>query len=126
LSKEIEKEIEKTIAEYLTAVRTGLKEHFDRAFYPDAVVINASESDPEKATVSIQDFAKTIKSRIDKGISVEEKPKATNISYAGRVANVRLDFELRIGEQTLHGTDFFNMVKREHWRISQKIYDVTG
>ena len=48
------------------------------------------------------------------------------MSYVGNVANVRLDFERRIGEQTLYGTDYFNMVKRNGvWRISQKIYDVT-
>jgi hypothetical protein len=49
-----------------------------------------------------------------------------SVSYVGAAANVRLDFELRIGENTVWGTDYFNMVKHGSvWRITQKIYAVT-
>ena len=121
-----ETRIEETIEAYLQAIKTGGEEHFKRAFYPDSVVINASEGDVTKSVIPITAFSKRVKSRHDAGTDVEEVPLGVTMSYVGNVANVRLDFELRIGEQTLYGTDYFNMVKRNGvWRISQKIYDVT-
>lgn len=57
---------------------------------------------------------------------VEEIAPSLSVSYVGRVANVRLDFKLIYGAQTLYGTDFFNLVWRDGaCRITQKIYDVT-
>jgi hypothetical protein len=67
-----------------------------------------------------------VKSRHDNGTQCEEKALGISKSYLGKVANVRLDFELIIGDQTLYGTDYFNLVKRSgEWRITQKIYFVT-
>jgi len=121
-----EQEIGKALDAYLKAIKTGDKKHFDRAFYSDAVVINATEHDPEKATKPIADFAKGVKTRHDAGINGEEIPLGTSVSYLGYVANVRLDFELKIGDRILYGTDYFNLVKRNGlWRISQKIYYIT-
>jgi hypothetical protein len=119
-------QISQTIDAYLKAIKTGDPKHFKRAFYTDAVVINAGESDIEKSVIPIADFAHGVKKRHDDGVDVEEIPLGITISQAANVGNVRVDFELRIGETKLFGTDFFNVVKRSgEWRISQKIYDVT-
>ncbi len=121
-----EQEIMKPINAYLQAVKTGDLKLFQRAFYPDAVVIDARENDSEKATTPIADFVNRNKKAHESGIYVEEIPLGISISYVGRVANVRLDFELKISDQTLYGTDYFNLVKRnDQWKMSQKIYDVT-
>ena len=118
--------ISKVVEAYLGAIKTGDTGLFNTAFYNDAVVIDAGENDPKKANISIENFAKGIKSNHEKSIRTEEIPLGMSISYVGRAANVRLDFELRIGDHTLYGTDYFNLVKRdEKWRISQKIYYVT-
>lgn len=115
-----------TIKSYLEAIKTGDPEQFERAFYPYAVVINAGEEDPEKYLIPIAEFAEGVKARHDEGTPVEEIPLGITTSRIAGVANVRLDFELRIGELKLYGTDYFNLVKRDgEWRISQKIYDVT-
>lgn len=120
-----EQEIRKTIDTYLLAVKKGKLELFQKAFYSDAVVINAGENDPKKATKPIAAFANMIKESIEAGTYIEEIPRGITISHVGRVANVRLDFELKFGDSTTWGTDYFNLVKRnELWRISQKIYDV--
>ena len=105
-----ETRIEETIEAYLQAIKTGGEEHFERAFYPDSVVINASEANVAKSVIPIAEFSERVKSRHDTGTDVEEVPLGVTVSYVGNVANVRLDFELRIGEQTLYGTDYFNMV----------------
>ena len=120
-----EQEIRNTIDTYLLAVKKGKGELFQKAFYSDAVVINAGENDPKKATTPIAAFANMIKESIEAGTYIEEIPQGITISYVGRVANVRLDFKLIFGENTMWGTDYFNLVKRnKRWRISQKIYDV--
>jgi hypothetical protein len=122
-----ESKIGETIDAYLQAIKTGKNEHFERAFYPDSVVINASEGDVTKSVIPIAAFSERVRSRHEAGTDVEEIPLGITVGYVGSVANVRLDFELKIGEQTLYGTDYFNMVKRNGvWRISQKIYDVTN
>ncbi len=126
MSQKEEQEIGKAIDAYLNAIKTGDKKLFDRAFYPEAVVINAGESDPEKATKPIVDFANGVKKSHEAGTYVEEILLGASISYVGHVANFRLDFELKIGDQTLYGTDYFNLVKRNGlWKITQKIYYVT-
>jgi hypothetical protein len=118
--------IRDTIDAYLQAIKTGDPPLFDRAFYSDAVVINASEANPRKAVTPIQDFAAGVLQSHNTGTQLEEKALGLSISYLGRVGNVRLDFELIIDNNTLYGTDFFNIVKRDQtWKISQKIYDVT-
>jgi len=125
MSKIEEQEIWKAIDAYLQAIKTGDPKFFKRAFYPEAVVINTGENDPEKANIPIADFANRVKTRCESGIYSEEIPLGATISYLGRVANVRLDFKLRIGDQTLYGADYLNLVKRdEQWKISQKIYYV--
>ena len=119
-------QISQTIEAYLKAIKTGDPKHFKRAFYHDAVVINAGETDIEKSVIPIVDFAANVKKRHDDGVNVEETPLGITISQVAKVGNVRVDFKLRIGETRLFGTDFFNVVKRNgEWRISQKIYDVT-
>lgn len=119
-------QISQTIEAYLKAIKTGNPEDFERAFYSDAVVINAGETDIDKSVIPIADFADGVKKRHDDGVDVEEIPLGMTISQVANVGNVRVDFELRIGEVKLFGTDFFNVVKRSgEWRISQKIYDLT-
>ena len=119
-------EIALAIDAYLSAVRTGEDRHFARAFYPDSVVINANDEDPGKSVIPIDVFISRVKGRHVEGVRVEEIPTGMTVSHVGKVANVRLDFELVIGDQTLYGTDYFNLVKRDgEWRISQKIYHVT-
>jgi len=111
---------------YLKGIKTGEEKLFEKAFHSDSVVINGNENDPKKSTVSISDFVKNIKKRHEEGIHTEEIPLGATTSYIGNIGNVRLDFKLIIGEQTLYGTDFFNLVKRnDQWKISQKIYYVT-
>ena len=119
-------QISQTIETYLKAIKTGDPKHFNRAFYSDAVVINAGETDIDKSVIPIADFAANVQKRHEEGVDVEEIPLGITISQVANVGNVRVDFELRIGEIKLFGTDFFNVVKRNgEWRISQKIYDVT-
>jgi len=111
---------------YLLAIKTGDYKFFKRAFYPDAVVIYAGESDLDKKATPIKVFADRIRQRHDSGMGSEETPLEVTTSYVGGVANVRLDFKLKIGEKTLYGTDYLNLVKHDNqWKISQKIYDVT-
>ena len=111
---------------YLLAIKTGDYKFFKRAFYPDAVVIYAGENDLKKKVTPIKVFADRIKKRHESGTDSEEIPLEVTTSYVGGVANVRLDFKLKIGENTLYGTDYLNLVKHDNqWKISQKIYDVT-
>ena len=127
MSQREEQEIRKVIDTYLSAVKTGDTELFEKAFYPDAVVINAGEEDPEKAATPIADFASRIEAGHESGKGPEEAALEVSISESGRVANARVDFELRVGGKVLFGTDFFNLVKRNNqWKITQKIYDVTS
>jgi hypothetical protein len=121
-----EKQIMDAIEAYLEAIKTGDEDMFNRAFRSDSVVIFASESDDDKLVTSIKDFAERVKQRHEAGTNVEEIPLGISSSYLGKVGNVRVDFKLVIGEQTLYGTDYFNLIKRDNeWKISQKIYDVT-
>jgi len=124
-SKEVEALLA-TVDYYLKAIKTGEEKWFDKAFYPDSVVINANEDDATKSNIPIQDFVKRIQKRHREGVATEEIPLGYTVSYVGNVGNIRLDFELIVGDQTLWGTDYFNLVKRGgSWKISQKIYYVT-
>ena len=115
-----------TVEAYLKAIKTGGEEDFRRAFYWNAVVINANGDNPEDSAVSIEDFWKRVKDRNDSGQGGEEIAHGVSISQLGGAANVRLDFELVIGEKRMWGTDFFNMVKTgDQWKIAQKIFAVT-
>jgi hypothetical protein len=118
--------IQDAVDAYLRAIKTGEATYFERAFYRDAVVIYAGEQDRDKMVTPIKVFAERITDRHASGIDSEEIPVGITTSYVGDVANVRLDFKLRIGERTLYGADYLNLVKhRDQWKISQKIYDVT-
>jgi hypothetical protein len=124
-SKEVEALLA-TVDYYFKAIKTGEEKWFDKAFYPDSVVINANEDDATKSNIPIQDFVKRIQKRHREGVATEEIPLGYTVSYVGNVGNIRLDFELIVGDQTLWGTDYFNLVKRGgSWKISQKIYYVT-
>ena len=126
LSQTEQQEIREVVDIYLQAIKTGDYKFFKRAFYPDAVVIYAGESDLGKKATPIKVFADSVRQRHDSGMGSEEIPLEVTTSYVGGVANVRLDFKLKIGEKTLFGTDFLNLVKHDNqWKISQKIYDVT-
>ncbi|MCW4037474.1 MAG: nuclear transport factor 2 family protein [Candidatus Bathyarchaeota archaeon] len=118
--------IREAVDAYLQAIKTGDYKFFKRAFYPDAVVIYAGEKDLNKKATPIKVFADMVKERHESGTDSEEIPLGITTSYVGGVANVRLDFELKIGEKTLYGADYLNLVKHnDQWKISQKIYDVT-
>ncbi len=122
-----EQEIRKVIDMYLSAVKTGDTDLFEKAFYQDAVVINAGEEDPKKASTPIATFASRIEAGHKAGKGAEETALEVNISQSGRVANARVDFELKAGGRVMLGTDFFNLIKRNNrWIITQKIYDVTS
>jgi hypothetical protein len=114
------------IEEYMKSIKTGKDEHFAAAFRDDAVVINASEKEDESKVVTpIADFIARVKKRHEDGIPVEEIPEKITIGIAKDVANARVDFKLIVGDKTIYGTDFFNLIKRDNqWKISQKIYDV--
>lgn len=118
--------IEEAVDAYLQGIRTGKYAFFKRAFYPDAVVIYAGERARDKMATPIKVFAERIRERHESGTDSEEIPLGITTSYVGGVANVRLDFKLKIGEKTLYGADYLNLVKhKDRWKISQKIYDVT-
>jgi hypothetical protein len=120
-----EQEIRKVINAYFYALKTGNERYFERAFRSDSVVISAGEKDPEKIVTPIDEFVKRVLKRHEDGTRLEEIPLGITISYVGRVANVRVDFKLIIGEKILYGTDYFNLIKKDgEWKISQKIYDV--
>ena len=127
MSQREEQEIRKVIDTYLSAVKTGDTELFEKAFYSDAVVINAGEEDPKKAAIPITDFASRIEAGHKAGKGAEETALEVSLSQSSRVAKARVDFQLRVGDKVLFGTDFFNLVKRDNkWKITQKIYDVTS
>ena len=118
--------IHETVEAYLKAIKTGRKEHFERAFYPFAHIINASAEDPDEARLTRDEFAALVTKRHTEKTPTEEIAHGVTVSHVGAAANVRLDFELRVGDATLWGTDYFNMVKHGGvWRITQKIYAVT-
>lgn len=72
------------------------------------------------------EFAGRIAKRHEENMFTEEIAHGVSVSYVGAAANVRVEFELRIGENTVRSTDYFNMVKHGGvWRITQKIYAVT-
>jgi len=115
-----------TVETYLKSIRTGSEEDFRKAFYWNAVVINADGKNPEKSAEPIEEFMKKVQKRKAEGTKVEEIAHGVTVSQLAGAANVRVDFELVIGENALWGTDFFNMVKSgDEWRITQKIYSVT-
>ena len=115
-----------TVETYLRAIRTGSEDDFRKAFYWNAVVINADGKNPEESAEPIEEFMKKVQKRKAEGTKVEEIAHGVIVSQLAGAANVRVDFELVIGDKSLWGTDFFNMVKSEdEWRISQKIYAVT-
>ncbi len=118
--------IHETVDAYLKAIKTGKTEHFERAFYPFAHIINAGTEDPDQAKLTRDEFAGRIAKGHEEDTHIEEIAHGVSVSHVGAAANVRLDFELRIGENTVWGTDYFNMVKHGGvWRITQKIYAVT-
>jgi hypothetical protein len=123
--KEI-KGLQETVQAYLNAIKTGKDAFFERAFYPFAHVIPAGEN-PNDCKIPIKDFTERIQKRHNEGTKVEEVALGITYSYQGRVANVKLDFKLIIGDQVLYGSDYFNMIKySDKWKITQKIYDVTS
>jgi len=118
--------IYETVDAYLKAIKTGKMKHFERAFYPFAHIINANSEDPNQVKLTRDEFAGRIAKRHEESISTEEIAHGVSVSYVGAASNVRVDFELRIGESTVWGIDYFNMVKHGGvWRITQKIYAVT-
>lgn len=118
--------IMETVETYLSAIRTGSEEDFRKAFYWNAVVINADGKSPEETAEPIEDFMKRVQKRKAEGTKVEEIAHGVTVSQLAGAANVRVDFELVIGDTSLWGTDYFNMVKSgDRWKISQKIYAVT-
>ncbi len=111
---------------YLRAIKTGSEEDFRKAFYWNAIVINADGKNPEKSAEPIEEFMKRIQKMKAEGTKIEEIAHGVTVSQLAGAANVRVDFELVIGDNALWGTDFFNMVKSgDEWSISQKIYAVT-
>jgi hypothetical protein len=121
-----EVKIQETIDAYLNAIKTGEEQYFRRAFYDNSAVINGNENDPEKSIMHINAFSERIKKRIKDGLKSQETPQNIDIKYIGNIANVRIDFMLEIGEKIHYGSDFINLVKRNHiWKISQKLYYVT-
>ena len=115
-----------TVDAYLKAIKTGAEEDFRRAFYWNAVVINANGDNPEESAVPIEAFMRRIQERNEKGEGGEEIAHGITVSQLGNAANVRVDFELVFPGLHVWGTDYFNMVKSgDQWRISQKIYAVS-
>ena len=118
--------IMETVNAYLAAIKSGAEKDFRKAFYWNAVVINANGDNPEESAVPIQAFMERIQARNKEGQGGEEIAHGVTVSHVGGAANVRLDFELIFPGLQVWGTDYFNMVKSgDEWRISQKIYGVT-
>jgi hypothetical protein len=118
--------IHETVGAYLKAIKTGRMEYFKRAFYPFAHIINAKTEDPDQVKLTRDEFAGHIAKSHEENTHIEEIAHGVSVSHVGAAANVRLDFELRIGDNTVWGTDYFNMVRHGGvWRITQKIYAVT-
>jgi hypothetical protein len=117
-------EIEAAIATYLEWVRTGDPALRTRVFHRDATVVNASRGDGDVAVWPIVEFARRVERlRSEVGV-VEETARSTQIDVARLVASVRLDFNLRLGDQTFSGTDFFSLARADgRWLITHKNYD---
>ena len=120
-------DIVEVVDAYLEGMRTGDLQHWEKAFYPDCVVINANEEDAEKSVTPIMDYAKYIKEQHEAGIKCEESLRVSpRISYVGNIANARLLWKFILGDQTINGETFFNLVKRNNiWKVSQKIFYAT-
>jgi hypothetical protein len=125
MSSDIEiKGIQETIQAYLDAIKTGDEKHFRRAFYSFAYIIPSDEN-PVKSKTHLKNFMRNVQGRHNMGIQSEEKALGTTYSYSGKAANVKMDFKLLIGDETLYGTDYFNLVKYNGvWKITQKIYSI--
>lgn len=118
--------IVRVVETYLQGMRTGKLEYWKRAFYPDCLVIGANEEDPVKSITPVMDYAKSIADYHAAGTKCEEFLLGSEIRFIGNIGSVRLDWRFVLGEQTLYGTTFFNLLKRRRtWKISQKIYYVT-
>lgn len=118
--------IVKVVETYLQGMRTGKLEYWTKAFYPDCLVIGANEENSVKSITPIMGYAKYIAEQHAAGTACEEFPMGSEIGFVGNIGRVRLDWRFVLGEATLYGTTFFNLLKRKGtWKISQKIYYVT-
>jgi len=111
------------VSEYQDIVRRGDLAGFGRAYHPSAVV-----SFPENGvlqTTTAADFAREVADLVEQGVVVEETTRALDVTVAGDVAVIRVDFHLQIGDEHFDGTDFYSMARLGGaWVITQKLYDM--
>jgi Putative lumazine-binding len=113
-----------TIATYLDWVRTGDAELWPLAFHPRATVVNATRGDDTVAVWPIEDFVRGVADLRARVGVVEETVREIRVDVAHHVASVRLDYSLRLGDESSDGTDFFGLARfGQRWLITHKHYD---
>lgn len=120
-----DKAIRSVIATYQKAGKDGSRDLYHRAFHARAVVCYPSTDDGSLVVTPIGTFADEVAQMVEQGIEVEETARDLRVEIAGDVASVRVDFTLRIGQDTFQGTDFISLAKEYgEWVITHKLYDM--
>ncbi len=116
-------ELEQFLSRYQDVVSRGDVVGFSAMYHPSATV--AFPSGDDLSSVNYKIFAEDVAKTIELGDVVQEKIKNLRIELAGKIAFMRVDFELQIGEDNFDGTDFYTLAKLgTEWRITQKLYEM--
>lgn len=116
--------IKRVLEVYLEAVRTPGSDLWWQAFHPQATVVNNSRGTDDLDVWTIENFVERVERLRARVGVVEEAVRRMTIDLARHVASVRLDFTLRLGDETYEGTDFFSLARAGgKWVITHKHYD---
>lgn len=114
------------LASYQLAVATGDRRRFASVFHPEATVSYPDPQTRALVTATGTEFAEEVATMVEAGTSVKEETVELRIDVSGTVAVARVDFFLRLGDESFVGTDFFSLAKvADAWVITQKLYDMT-
>jgi hypothetical protein len=109
---------------YLNWVPTGKRELLPLAFQPSATVVNATRGDRAVGVWPIGEFVDRVESLRERVGIVEETARHIRVEVARHVAAVRLDYTLRVGDDTAEGTDYFALARcGDRWLITHNHYD---
>lgn len=117
--------VESTISHYLDGVRTGDREHFDRAFTEGAMISHYSVSDDKIEHSSLDAFVTLVQELLTQYGSVEETLADLDVQLADQVGTARAGFTLELGEHEATGHDVFSLAKvAGQWLITHKLYSM--
>ena len=118
--------VAQVLARYQLAVATGDRRQFASVFHPDATVSYPDPHTSVLVTATGTAFADEVATMVEAGTPVKEETVELHIDVSGTVAVARVDFFLRLGDESFVGTDFFSLAKLgDAWFIVQKLYDMS-